>query len=202
MGKRTIYLVRHGEPELPDKEKRYIGQTDLPLSRTGRDQAEALRQMLAHVQFTALFSSDLSRALETAQIINGEKNIPLRPLRELREIALGEWEGCTFEEIRRQFPAEFLRRGHDIYEYRIPGGESFADCSRRVNAVFAEIDAATHGDILIVGHAGANRLLLCQLLGVPAGNLFRLGQDYGCLNLIRSDRFLYQVRRINCSCGV
>ncbi len=197
MGNRRVYLVRHGKIRLEDDQRRYIGQLDLPLSDEGVRQAENLRKILGKTGITALYCSDLARSRQTAEIIAGGGTVAVTVRRDLREISLGEWEGCTFVGIIRRFPDEFRARGADIGYYRIPGGESFADCSRRVVAAFHEILGKAAGDIAIVGHAGVNRLLLCHILGLPLGNLFRLGQDYGCVNIIQCSETGFQLQLAN-----
>jgi probable phosphoglycerate mutase len=127
----------------------------------------------------------------------GANNTPIISHKELREIDLGEWEGLSFADVVRRFPNEFKSRGADIGYYRTPGGESFADCSKRVVGALHEIMKNSRGNILIAGHAGVNRLFLCHVLGMPLTNIFRLVQDYGCLNIIQYSSSGYQVKLIN-----
>jgi broad specificity phosphatase PhoE len=91
----------------------------------------------------------------------------------------------TFEEVRERYPEEFEKRGRDMVHYRPPGGESFLDCTARVIPVFFNILHATRGNVLIVAHAGVNRIILCQVLGVSLAKLFDIDQGYGCVNVIR-----------------
>ncbi len=190
MNRTLIYLVRHGEVRSPGG-KRYIGQSDPPLSAEGIGQARRLAQELENVRLTAIWCSDLQRSQGAAEIIAERQQVRPQARSDLREIGLGAWEGLSFEEVRRIYPAEYEARGRDIVGYRPPGGECFADLSRRVIAVFGEIVTLAAGDLLIVGHAGVNRAILCHILGMPLQNLFRLGQDYGCLNLISHSEFGY-----------
>jgi alpha-ribazole phosphatase len=197
METRKIYLLRHGKIRLEDDQRRYIGQLDLPLSDEGERQARWLQKVLEPLAVGAIYCSDLVRSLRTAEIVAGHRGAAVKALPALREISLGEWEGCAFADIVRRFPEEFKARGADIAYYRVPGGESFADCSQRAVAAFHEIMAASTGDIAIVGHAGVNRLLLCHLLGIPIANIFRIGQDYGCINIIQYGGSGYQVKLVN-----
>ncbi len=197
METRIIYLVRHGSIRRDDDLPRYVGQLDVPLSEEGRRQALELARRLRRASLGAVYCSDLSRAVETARIV-GEA-VELRPIarRELREVSLGQWEGCALQEIALRFPAEFQARGQDFGGFRPPGGESFVECGERVVAAFHEIVRTSRRDLLIVGHAGVNRLLLCHLLGMLPANLFRLGQDYGCCNVIRCEGTRYTVDVVN-----
>lgn len=196
MDTRIIFVVRHGETLRDDDERRYLGQLDVPLSERGRRQATDLGQHLPPA-LGAIFASDLSRAVETAELAsgNGGPQVIARP--DLREIAMGEWEGRTFREIAARYPREFAARGRDLARFRPPGGESFVDCGARVVAAFHEIMASSRGDVLIVGHAGVNRLLLCHLLGMLPANLFRLGQEHACVNVIRREGLDHRVALVN-----
>ena len=106
-----FWLVRHGETNW-NVEGRYQGTTDIPLNDRGKSQAESLGQLLAAngVPFQAVFSSQLSRARETAGIIAGFLDLPVFVDKRLQEIDLGEWEGELFTEIREQFPERVMER--------------------------------------------------------------------------------------------
>ncbi len=197
METRLVYLVRHGEIWREDDRPRYVGQLDVPLSDRGRRQAADLGRRLRRARIAGLVSSDLSRARETAEIAGDALGLPCVQLPELREVSLGEWEGLPVREVARQFPGEYRARGLDMGRYRPPGGESFEDCSARVVPAFHRLLASTRGDLLLVGHAGVNRLLLCHVLGMLPANLFRLGQGYGCCNAIRQEGTSYHLLLLN-----
>ncbi len=198
MENRTIYLSRHGKIQLEDNQRRYIGQLDIPLSEEGIQQAKRLRKFLEPVTLSGIFSSDLSRCQQTAQMIADGRSLVTVVRSDLREIHMGKWEGRTFADILSQFPSEFKTRGADIGYYRVPGGESFADCQQRVMSAFHDLMNSSSGDVLFVGHAGVNRLLLCSILGMPLVNLFKIRQDYGCLNMISCNHNTnYQVKLLN-----
>jgi len=194
---RQIYLLRHGKIVMEKQERCYIGHIDIPLAAEGMRQAQLLQAEFARQELTAVFCSDLIRSVDTARIITEQLNIKLTSKRELREISMGDWEGKTFREIAAAYPAEYAKRGNNIASYRIPGAESFAECQSRILAAFTEIVNATQGNILIVGHAGINRLLLCHILGMPMENLFRITQDYGCTNILVADSGKYRVQLLN-----
>ena len=197
MENRTIYLIRHGKIKMEDNQRRYIGQLDLPLSEEGIQQAQCLHKILEPVNMSMVFSSDLSRSQHTAEMITGRRSAKVVVRKDLREINMGEWEGRTFADIARRFPDEFKARGADIGYYRVAGGESFADCYKRVVTAFHDSINSSSGNILFVGHAGVNRLLLCYILGMPLANIFKIRQDYGCLNIITYAGSNYQVKLVN-----
>lgn len=184
MAQKTIYLLRHGQPELPDNQRRFIGQADLHLSAEGHRQAEALGERFRGKPIDAVFSSDLVRSVETAQAITRHHKLEPILLPGLREIGLGKWEGETFSEVARIYPREFRLRGRDIAHFRPPEGESFADCGQRALKAYREILGMPYEQIVIVGHAGVNRTILCHIMGIQLANLFRLTQDYACMNVI------------------
>ena len=179
----TIYLLRHGALD-GDSRDRFIGQIDLPLAEAGIRQAQALAKALHNKNIGAIYCSDLLRSKQTAAIISRDASIPIETNGNLREISLGQWEGLSRSEIRSTFPAQYAARGNDIENYRVPGGESFVDCRLRALAAWEEIMNCGSEHVAVVSHAGINRLLLCHLLGMPIANMFRIGQDYGCVNIV------------------
>jgi broad specificity phosphatase PhoE len=176
---------------VPDDRPRFLGQADPPLSASGIEQAQRLAERLRHVRFDAAYSSDLKRCLTMAELIAGVRGIDIRPDRRLREIDTGLWEGLTFEEARSRYPLEHAARERDLVGYRFPGGESFSDLRDRVVPAFLEIvdegRGKGGGTILVSGHRGVNRVLLCESLGMPLEQLFSIGQDYGCIDLIKAE---------------
>jgi probable phosphoglycerate mutase len=196
---RIIYLLRHGHIQDVNNVRRYIGQMDLPLSVEGERQARLLQNELSPKKITAVFCSDLRRSLDTARIIAAglDKNIIVQP--SWREISMGDWEGKSFTEIKRDFPAEYAARGNNVAGYRVPGGESFQECQARIIPAFLEFVNFSDGNIIIVGHAGVNRVLICYLLGMPLENLFRISQDYGCMNVLLYHKLDCQIQMLNVS---
>ena len=194
---KTIYLVRHGKIRTEGDQRRYIGQTDVPLDAEGIRQIERMRERLASSGVKNIYCSDLERSRESAHLLATNSRYPVSELSDLREIHLGEWEGLSFAEVIRRFPDKFEERGKDIAYYRVPGGESFVDCSQRVLAAFHKIVAEMTEPIVIVGHAGVNRLILCNLLGMPIANLFRIAQDFACINTLQYNGAMVQVKLIN-----
>lgn len=197
---KIIYLLRHGSVVHGDEERRYIGETDLPLSIEGVEQAHLLHSEFSGKEISAVICSDLIRCVDTARIVcrGLTDNIIVRA--DLREISMGEWEGKSFREIAQKYPEEYLKRGENISTYRIPGAESFKECQSRIIRVFSDIMEAIKGNALIVGHAGVNRLLLCYILGMPIKNIFRISQDYACINIVVSNQSEYRVVLLNGSC--
>lgn len=194
--RRVIILVRHGAT-VGDNGQKYIGHADIPLGPVGEKQAIRLRQAIKPWPIAGAYSSDLSRCRQTAEIALAERGIEICTRRDLRETAMGEWEGHLRREIATIFPEDYAARGRDIENHRIKGGENFKDCHARVVSAFQDVVAESTGNILIAGHGSTNRLLLCHLLGMPISNLFRLGQDHGCMNIVHLDETGYRVTLLN-----
>ncbi len=192
-----IYLLRHGQIEGAGS-RRFIGWTDPPLSDEGRKTAQKLHESLSGIVFGEILCSDLRRSRETADRIASGRLVTT--LSALREIHLGEWDGLPRNQIKTDQPEAWRRRGENMAHFRPPGGESFADLSDRILPVFRRIAEVHSGDdpnALIVGHAGVNRLILCHVLGMNLEHMFRLGQDYGGLTLIRRRGDGFRVEAMN-----
>jgi broad specificity phosphatase PhoE len=167
-------LVRHGVTQW-NEEGRVQGHVQTPLSDAGRGQAQRVAARLAGVSFAAAYTSDLTRALETAQLLLDSRPVPLRPVLELRELSYGHWEGRVFREIQRDEPDRYEALMKRPTEFVPPGGEGIADLLRRV-AEFASRLREAHGPeetLLIVGHLGSLRALLLGLLDLPAEAIWR-----------------------------
>ncbi|MCF8078145.1 MAG: histidine phosphatase family protein [Desulfobacterales bacterium] len=191
-----IFLLRHGEVKGAG-EKCFLGRTDLPLSAKGREQAAAWKARFAGRLPGRIGASPLCRALEFARIIDADRQEKVRTYPALSEIDLGDWDGRPMAEIRANDPASWRARGEDFAGFRPPGGESFADLRDRVVPAFVQLAGESDTDLLLVSHAGVNRVILCHLLGMPLANLFRIGQDPGCLNVIDGMVKKWRVAGIN-----
>lgn len=196
MLKRKIYLLRHGEIDQSYR-GRFVGQTDLPLTDTGEFQARFWEHELCGEQFGAIYCSDLVRSQNTAKIIAALRGISIEVTPELREINLGEWDGLPVSDIKSHFPDEWRMRGENLESYRPPGGESFSDLASRVVPVFGSIVKNAEGNLLIVAHAGVNRVILCHALGMPLANLFNICQDYGCMNILELSGDSFRLKTMN-----
>ncbi len=192
-----IYLLRHGAIQSKEEPKRYIGQIDVPLNAIGMRQARQWAGYFATMAFDRICCSDLTRSRQTADMIAAGREIEIEPLPVLREIYLGRWDGLSYAAVKKGNPQQFHSRGDDIAGYRPPGGESFRDLARRVWPAFQQLASRPIGKTLIVGHAGVNRVILCRVLGLPLANLFRIGQEYGALNILSKRPEGWRVQVLN-----
>lgn len=173
-----IYLVRHGRPELPDRNTRFLGRSDLPLSEEGRGQARELKKAFEGVPLEGIFTSGLKRADETALIIAGHRDIPFTTIPALQEIAFGKWELLSMAEIRHKNPGAYEARGRDFAHFRPEGGENFLEVQQRAWPAFLSLASGQSGDILVTAHSGVFKTILLTLLELPWQKLFSLRQDY------------------------
>ncbi len=180
-----IYLIRHGQVNGFETFPIY-GHTDIELTDIGLLQMEKVAERLQLVDVAAVYCSDLKRSLTGAKLISRYHDAPLHPRRDLREMYFGKWEGLTLEQIRKKYPEELQKRNKDIIEYRAPGGgESVKHLSDRVIPVIQEIlNKHANTNVIVVAHGAVNRVILCHALGLGLENLFKIQQDYGCLNII------------------
>jgi alpha-ribazole phosphatase/probable phosphoglycerate mutase len=192
-----LYLVRHGRVA-DGHTDRYHGHNDVGLSPQGVQQFEDLAAQLAVTPLAGVYSSDLSRTITGAEIISRGRDLTPQALHEFREVNFGSWEGLTFAEIMAQYPAELEERFKDLTNFRIPGGESLKDVKARALPKLQELlNRHANEAFLLVAHAGLNRVILSEALGLPLDHLFRLDQNYGCLNIIDYFPDLAVVRLMN-----
>lgn len=158
---RTFYLVRHGQPQ-QHKDKIFLGQTDVPLSETGRKQAEAAKAKLP-VNIHRIYSSDLKRAKETAQLICDE----VTEVKGFREMNLGSWDGRYIEDIKREFPELYKKRGKNLFSFKTGNkAENFYDLQYRVVKALTDILKKDDSkEIFIVAHSGVIRCIENNLKG-------------------------------------
>jgi len=193
----TIYLVRHGSV-VGAETRRFIGHLDVPLSPRGEREAAALARRLASVKLAAAYSSDLSRARRTAEILTGPHLLEAVAVPALREFAMGRWEGLTAAEIRALDPAAFDAWMADVGRFQFPGGESLGDVAARVWPALEAIEARhAGGAVLVVAHGGPNRIVLCRALGVPVERILSLGQDYAALSVMERNRDGWRLYLLN-----
>ena len=160
-------VVRHGET-IWNTQKRLQGHQDSPLTPLGLQQADAVAERLTTEKFDALYSSDLPRAIRTAETIAKRIAHTILPDPRLRERNYGLFEGLTTVEIAERFPKDYQRFLARERDYQIPSGESLADKYRRVIACIEDL-ASRHPEqrVIIVTHGGVLSDLLRWALDIP-----------------------------------
>jgi broad specificity phosphatase PhoE len=133
----------------------------------------------------AVYCSDLSRAVMSAEVISKPHGLIPEIIPGLRERSFGIWEGMTFLEIKQKYPQDFELWAVNPVRYSPIDGESTIEVGNRVLPEFEKIMGKHKGDkIAIIAHGGINRIILCHILGIPLENIFRVEQDCAAVNVI------------------
>lgn len=165
MSHQRIMLVRHGETDW-NVQGRGQGFADIPLNANGQLQAEALAGYLRHRPITAIYSSDLGRALQTAAPAAAALGIAIRQDVRWREVNLGIFEGLTRDESMQKYPAEFAARSADFWDCVVPRGETRRALQDRAYAALCDVLVQAAGpETVIVTHGGTLQVLLWKLFG-------------------------------------
>lgn len=181
-----LYLTRHGQTEW-NVENRFQGWCDSPLTEKGIRQAEYLAERLKEVSFDSIYSSPAGRALRTAEILRGDRDIAIKEHPDLREMGQGDWEGMRSEEIEIRFPEDYDRFWRKPHRFRRERGENYIDVQKRAVSLIEEI-LRSHPEekILIVTHTVVLKTLMAHFEGRPLERLW--DPPYippACLNLVR-----------------
>ena len=155
---KKVYLIRHGLPDFPGGKGMCIGTTDIPMGDKGLAQAAQMAEKLPAV--TAVFSSPLTRAVQTAQAIG----YPITILPDLREMHAGEWDGLTFDEIRQRYPELYAARASDL-TIPLPGAEDHEEGLHRFAAAMEKAANLAPGDFAVVAHGGIIAQFLQHITG-------------------------------------
>ncbi|TDE32841.1 bifunctional RNase H/acid phosphatase [Nonomuraea mesophila] len=181
----SLLLLRHGETEL-SLERRFSGRGDAELTPHGLAQASAAADRLSRdpYRLDVIVTSPLKRARQTAEVVAQRTGRAVEVEEDLREADFGEWEGHTFTEVQRRWPAELAAWLADP-EVAPPGGESFATAARRVQAAGERLIERYEGKtVLAVSHVTPIKMLLRVALMAPLEALYRMHLDVACLSLI------------------
>ena len=185
MNATRLYLVRHGATQLTAEDK-FSGAIGVELSDEGRGQAARLGERLHDEGISAVYSSPLSRTMETARIVGGHCGLEIEEREGLREISHGRWEGLTRREVEARYGAEYASWEEDPFTFAPEGGESGVAVLARALPVIREI-VTRHRDerVLVVSHKATLRLVISSLLGFdPRGYRDRLDQAPACVNVL------------------
>lgn len=183
----NILLVRHGETPW-NREGRYQGRTDIPLSDTGQAQVAALGKRLAHLPIHRAYASPLSRAKNTAEAILAGREVPLWLDAGLLEISHGEWEGKLATEVELSHAEMFgvWRTSPGRHSPAGPGAETLGDVETRAWEVLEKAcrDLGANDTALIAAHDAVNRVILCRVLGIPLERVWSFRQAPASLNVL------------------
>jgi broad specificity phosphatase PhoE len=193
-----LIFVRHGETPW-NVTLQYQGQANVPLNERGREQARRAAERLRRLEVGAIYSSDVARAWETAEIIGAALGRTPRPMPEIREIDVGQWEGLTPEELYRRFPDHMAEFKRDPARTVRLGGESYAQLQARALLALQQIqEGHRQGETVVaVSHGGTIRALLCHVIGLDLAQFGRMWLDNGSLTEFRLGRNGWRLMRLN-----
>lgn len=183
-----IYLIRHGRTAW-NKEKRFRGRYDVPLDEQGRREARLTAEALEDVALGRVYSSALSRAMETAEIVRGKRDVRIVPMAAFEDIDYGEWTGRLDSAVRKEFP-----EAHELWlrepdSMRFPGGESLAQVRERAVAGLRQVAEMCAGErVAIVSHRVVLKVLLASLKGLPDSCFWAIEVDTGSITRLHTER--------------
>lgn len=176
-------LVRHGETTW-NREGRYQGQVDTPLSPFGLEQGKLAAQALKDVPLDVCYASPLSRSYETASMCAKLHDLPVIKDERLLEINHGEWEGLLAQEVGERYPELLQRWRTTVTDVQMPGGENIEDVRRRAMEALCEYAVKHAGQtVLVVAHDAVNKAVLCDMLGIDLSHFWQMKQDNTCINV-------------------
>lgn len=192
-----LILIRHGETDW-NRFERCQGISDIPLNSKGRMQAKKLADSLRAEQISAIFSSDLIRARETAEVIAGLHSLPVKFDRDFREMDQGEFEGLEFTHIRERYSAVLKKWTTDPENLRIPGGETLLEVQERAWEAFNNIYSKHAGErVLLVSHNLTIITLLCKFSGKPLTSFRQFNVKETSKSVVLCDESNYTISLLN-----
>jgi len=195
-----VYLVRHGTTDW-NREEIFRGRLDCKLNETGQAEARALAEYFTDIPLQAIYSSPLSRAMETAQAVAEAKALQVVPHPEFIDVDFGEWQGLPLKEVREKY-SELYRLWRERPEaIHFPGGENLARVRARawegLQKVVRENPDKT---ALILSHRVVTKVLICTVLGLDDSHFWHIKQDTTAVNCIEYNRGFFVTSLINDTC--
>lgn len=184
----VLYLIRHGATEhnLAKPPRLQGSGVDGPLSETGREEARRVAAVLSERNLSAIFSSPMKRAIETAEAVAQPHSLELATVESLREINVGSWEDRTWEEIQQNDADAYWRFKKNPAEHGYTGGENLAQLLERVEPTLTELLQTHIGqEIAVVTHSMVNRVLVGASMGLSVAQSYKLQQANCGLNVIQ-----------------
>ncbi|MGD2149511.1 MAG: histidine phosphatase family protein [Desulfobacterales bacterium] len=178
-----VYLVRHGQTAW-NLEEVFRGRMDIPLDDTGKKEVHLAGEALIDETIHAIYSSPLSRSMETAENIAKFQNIEVTPLESIIDISYGDWEGVSLDDVRKKYPDLYTLWLREPHKVNFPNGESLEQVRTRTMAAINKlIEKHQNETIALVAHRVPNKVICCSLLGIENNNFWRIQQDTASTNL-------------------
>ena len=195
---KKVIFVRHGETEW-NAEQRFHGQADVPLSEKGVKQAQNLGNILKNYEVNSIYSSNLTRAINTAQIIANilKLEAPLNIRENLKELDMGDWEGKTYSEIVQTNPQFSKRFFNQECRMDPPNGETIEELALRSQEIISEILEREKENVLVVTHGAVIQVLLCLAVGISPIKYRSFDIDYGSISVLNYFQDGVQIKQLN-----
>jgi len=188
----SLLIIRHGETAW-NRERRVMGNADVPLTERGREQCERAAAVLAGFAIQRIVTSPLARATESADIIARTLGLEVAHDPDLEEVRFGRWQGKTYDEVATD--PEYVAFATDPVTNRTPGGETILDVQRRG---LAGLERTRPGErVLFVSHGDIIRSTLCHFLAIPVGEFRRMRVDNCGISAVTLRRRRPEVKFIN-----
>ena len=180
----TFYIVRHGQTNW-NILGRTQGHGNSDLTKKGLEQAKELADAIVDYPIDYIYSSDLGRAVQTAQIVANKLNLDVNKTPALREMGFGIWEGLLIEEIKRDHLDTYKTWRNEPHLVNIEGGENLHIIKERTDKFIEELNKKyDNKHIVLVSHSVTVRAMLLSFLGSSMQNIYRIKQDNTALNIV------------------
>ena len=178
-----VYLVRHGQTAWNVGEI-FRGRADIPLDETGKREVHLAGEALKDETLHAVYSSPLSRSMETAENIAKFHQIQVTPFDPIIDISYGEWEGLENQVVKEKYPELHALWHHEPHKVKFPGGESLDEVRLRTMKGLEDLLAKHKNEnFVLVAHRVPNKVICCALLGLDNSHFWRIQQDTASTNL-------------------
>ena len=195
-----LYIIRHGQTAW-NKEEVFRGTKDIPLNEVGQKEAAALGTYLKDIQFNAIYTSPLSRAVQTAEAVARAQGISPDVEASLMDLNFGSWQGVSHEEIKKSYPELYHTWKTAPDQVKFPKGESLHHVLTRIEDLLDRL-AKEHVDhtVGLFSHRVVCKVLLCRLLGLDLSHFWQIQQSTACLNRFRYHEGMWICELINSQC--
>ena len=184
-----------------NKQEVFRGTIDVKLNSAGLRQAQAVGEELKNRKVNAVYSSPLSRALQTAQLIADNHNLRVNVEMGFIDLNYGEWQGVSHDNVKMQYPELYTQWHEQPHRVCFPGGECLDDVqARAIKAIKRILSEHANDTVVIVAHRVVNKVILCAVLGVDTSHFWRIRQDTCCINIFEDSPHGYVIFNLNDVC--